>query len=239
MTTDTSLQMLDKDGWIWVVLPDSVTMDNNIDIETRIRTALLPDHKGVVLDMARMEYFYSSAMGLFVRIRKLVLETGRMLCMVNVSQKIRDLMSSVNLTRLFPMYSTDVEFEISEGEVWNHRMSQEKFNFFSFAHTDKQCCRVNVGGHMTVLNDLSPFHQSVSGGEASTYVFDLSQLESIDSCGTTMISSVLSRIYDQGSVAVGFGASDAIRNLFSLLAIDKYITLYEDEKQALNGISRQ
>lgn len=104
-----------REGWMWVGLPGTINLNNYKLIESEVEQCLSGmEAPRVVFDLDQLEYFYSSAMGLFIRLNKHITDSGGKLCLVNVSQKVRELLASVNLDRVFPIFATDVEFEISD-----------------------------------------------------------------------------------------------------------------------------
>jgi anti-anti-sigma factor len=104
-----------REGWFWIELPGTINLNNYKLIEHEVEQFLADkEMPRVVFDLDHLEYFYCSAMGLFIRLNKAIDGKGGKLCLVNVSQKVRELLASVNLDRVFPIFATDVEFEISD-----------------------------------------------------------------------------------------------------------------------------
>ena len=104
-----------REGWFWIELPGTINLNNYKLIEHEVEQFLADkDMPRVVFDLEHLEYFYSSAIGLFIRLNKDIVGKDGTLCLVNVSQKVRELLASVNLDRVFHVFATDVEFEISD-----------------------------------------------------------------------------------------------------------------------------
>jgi anti-anti-sigma regulatory factor len=190
------------------------------------------------LDFSRIEYIYSSALGLLIRIHKNILEKGGALCLVNVSQRIRDFIASVNLEKVFNIYATDVEFEVSHDAVWENKIVEENPKFIAISQVENGMSRVTLSGYMIASNDLSQFKESFADAAVTYFVFDLTGLESIDSYGISLFKNVLILVRDKKKMAVAYGANETVKSLFDLLDFEEYLTFFITERQALESIGK-
>lgn len=227
----------EKMGWTWLTVPDVITMDNYKRIEDDVAAVVSEGVRRIAVDLSNLHYLYSTAMGLFIRIQKRVSESGGAICLVNTSNRVRDVMASVNLDKLFTIYATDVEFEISQGEVWERRLD-ESSRFIAIARVENGVCRINLSGFMTGANDLSTVNESLCSAETSHYVFDLTGLELIDSFGLGVLRKQLLKIRDVGGTAIAYGIQESIVPLLTFMALDEYLNLYDNEREALESIGK-
>jgi anti-anti-sigma factor len=229
----------EKMGWTWLTVPDEITMDNYRVMEDDLIAVLLEGGHRIALDMTHVRYLYSSAMGLLIRAQKRAQESGTVFVLVNVAYRVRDVLSSVNLDKLLTLYATDVEFEVAQGEVWEARaLGSDQDRFLSIARLEEGVCRVNLSGFMTGANDLSVFDETLVSQDISWYVFDLTGLEMIDSFGLSLLRKVLVKIRDKGGSSVAYGATEAVVPLFHFMSLDEFVTLYENERDALEAIGK-
>jgi anti-sigma B factor antagonist len=227
----------EKMGWTWLTVPDVITMDNYKRIEDDVAAVISEGVRRIAVDLSNVHYLYSTAMGLFIRIQKRVSEDGGAICLVNVSNRVREVMSSVNLDKLFTIYTTDIEFEVSQGEVWDRRLD-EKSRFIGIARVENGVCRINLSGFMTGANDLTAIDESLCSGDISHYVLDLTGLELIDSFGLGVLRKLLLKIREVEGVAIAYGIQESIVPLLTFMALDEYLNLYDNEREALESIGK-
>jgi anti-anti-sigma factor len=225
-------------GYLWITLPDAITMDNYVLIEQRIQASISEGiAERVVIDMKHIQNLYSSGIGLLVRMRKQVAEAGGFFCLVNISERCRMVLESTNLHSLIPMYATDVEFEISQHDVWSQRSYEEQIGFMYIVRLENNICRITITGRMTALQDkIARFATDVLQQQIKNYVFDMTGMDIIDSFGASQLESLLDMIRRKGGKSVAYGANEMIKELVSMLAIDRLIIFCENERKAIDAI---
>jgi len=228
-----NLQTNEKLGWQWIEFPDLSEMEHCRITESSVDELLSQGKNKIVGDMSRMEHLYSSAIGLMIRLQKKIQTSGGVMCLVNVSQRLREMFTTINLHKIFPIYATDVEFEISESEVWQKKLDEEKPKFMFVSKVENGICHVILSGFMTTLNDLSGFGDSICSDKADKYIFDFSGLESMDSMAVGLLIRLLKHIGDQGWKIAAFGVSDAVMDLFMMISADELLPMYASEEEAM------
>jgi len=225
----------EKDGWIWIVLPGSIDMNNYRIIEDEIGT-YAEKTNNIVLDMQTVSFLYSSAIGLLIRLHKKVAAASGRLCLVNVQARVKDLLGSVNLDKLFTIYLTDVEFEISQNDVWEKKCVDENIPFVCVSQIEQNLHRLILSGAMTSVNDLSALPASFTDKPELPIVIDMTGLEIIDSAGITRLGRLVKPLAADGVEVRAYGARLAVRELLAIGGFDESIHFYDEEKDALAGL---
>jgi anti-anti-sigma factor len=192
---------------------------------------------GIVVDMALTSNLYSSGIGLLIRLRKRLFELKGSIWLVNVSQKVRDLLEAVNLDKIFPLYATDVEFEISQ-EQFAKRLGAHKFGFVFVARIEGSIFRINCSGAMTAEQNLAAISRFQRNETVGSYIFDFIGLDTVDSTGAAILIKLLQDIHDHGGKSYAYGANQGVAELFEILGMDEYVTLVADERSALDLVQK-
>jgi anti-anti-sigma factor len=224
-----------KHGALWIVLPNSITMENSRDVENGIMAAAGPDAARVVVDLSGTGTLFSSGLGLLIRVRKQVCDRKGYICLVNVSRKIKSLLEEVHLDRIFDIFATDVEFEISQKDIVRNKLFGTNIGFVFAACRENGLYRINLSGYLTYDQDLSHLKGFVPEASVPGYVFDLAGLDLIDSTGFGIISRLLTDIKNAGGFSVAYGANDIIADLINLVSLQEMISLFPDERSALQS----
>jgi|WetSurMetagenome_2_1015567.scaffolds.fasta_scaffold248872_2 anti-anti-sigma factor len=226
-----------KMGCTWIELPNAIDMDSYDLIEEEIHTMLSGKNVQVVVDLSNTIDLFSSGLGLIIRLRKRVCELNGCLSLVNVSEKIKGIIKAVNLDKLFPLYSTDVEFEISQEQFQGH-LTGKNVGFVFIAHVENGSFRINCSGQMTVEQDLLPIQNFRRDPRVGRYIFDLTGLDMIDSTGAAALIKLLKDLHQHGDVSFAYGATPSVAELVNLLGLDEYVTLCTDERSALANVKK-
>jgi anti-anti-sigma factor len=235
---DDMLHIEAKKDYLLIKFPSTVSMDNYQEIEADIQAALNGKPHRAVVDLGSTSNIYSSGMGLLIRLRKRVMEAGGSLCLVNVSEKCRDLLESVHLERLIPIYATDVEFEISHDDVWESRVREAEVKFVCIDRVENGACRIALSGHMISHMDLSPLEQALPRKDMKYYVLDLTGLDGIDSFGAHLLLKAFRSAREGGGTCVAYGANTAVSDLLAFLSFDDFLACYDNERAALEAIGK-
>jgi len=232
MEVREELSIESKLGCVWFTMPPSIDLDNYQKIESHIEKIIDDSSRHVVLDLDRLEHLYSSGIGLLLRLHQKIAKLGWSLYLVNVPAKIHRILHLVNLDKILTLYDTDVEFEISQENIWNEKQGIATPRFLIFYKEETDYFAITLSGSMTSAHDLSGLNQTLVEGSDERYLFDFTGLESMDSNGANRLRIVLQKIADRGKKASGYGANDTIRELFTLLNLDTLCPLYVDARQA-------
>jgi anti-anti-sigma factor len=236
MDETNDLKIDDKSGCLWITLPDSINMDTYTGIESAI-AARMPAHEArVVLDLSKTNNLFSSGLGLIIRVRKQAMASKGRIFLVNVSQKIRAILEAVKLHTLFAMYATDVEFEISQGELFKSRILGSPIGFVFVRAMENEICRIHLSGHMTIEQNLTDVEGFVPTPFLTRYVFDLTGLDIVDSAGARILTKLLMNIHRHAGKSLAYGANESIAGLVDILGLNEYLQFVADERSALECI---
>ncbi len=229
------LSFTQEDGFVRVVLPDAIGMDDSRQIEKEIVQYFSDVNELLVVDLSKTTALYSSGIGLLIRLQKICKENERMVYLVNVSKKFKDLFSDLNLDRVLRVYSTDVEFELSKDEIWEKKLSDQSDEFVFVAQTEKNLHRLTFSGQMTSLHDLSAISEFVPDEGIGFIVMNLESLDLIDTYGAQLFNDFIERIQNLGKKCAIYGANDLIRNLFNLFPTINDYAFFNTEKEAIES----
>jgi len=231
MSEKDTLTIEERSGYLWISLPDSITMYNNREIEQEIGKMLHDTKEQVVLDFTHTETIYSSGLGLMIRVRRFVTERGGTLSLVNVSESIFDMFVALNINKVFTIYATDVEFEISQSD-FIEKNRKNHFGFLFIAKIENECYRLHLSGEMVETSDFTPCRRFEPSAVITKYLIDLSGLEMIDSAGVDELIALTKRITAFGGECRAYGAVAINRDMLVSLGAEKYLVFYPDEKSA-------
>lgn len=223
-----------RNGFVWVVLPDSMSRDNYMAVEREVEAELSGKKDRVVLDLIATNSVYSSGIGFMVRLRKKIIESGGVLCLVNVSREIRELFGRANLDRVFEIYATDVEFDISRDDVWGADKAAEASRFLFVFQVEDQVCRITMSGAMDSLHDLSRMSEFRAGEDVKCFVLNLESLDLVDSYAGRFFFEFLQRVgKDVSGKCAIYGANEIVVQLLGLFAVDRLAKFFDTEDEAL------
>ena len=237
MDKKNDLKIEERAGNLWITLPDSITMYDNREIEHKIGNRLRDRKDHVVLDFSNTEAVYSAGLGLMIRIRRFVTERGGMMSLVNVPEKVFDMFAALNLDKVFRIYATDVEFEISQDGFMKKKEADEKLGFLFVAKIEEGSFRINISGEMTSEFNLSACREFKPSADVKLYLFDLSGLEAIDGDGADALLEATKRIAASGGKSRAYGTPGMLLETMTLFGADKHLTFFSDEKSAFEGSS--
>jgi anti-anti-sigma factor len=218
---------------LWIFIPDSITQNSSSSIETIISEHFSSQVGRVVFDFSKVNNIYSTGLGLLIRIRKFVHEKGGVLCIVNISQRLIAMFLTMNLDKVFLLYATDVEYEISQNDVWMSRRAELSMDFLFVAQLEGESYRLNISGQMVTGQDLSALVNLLLIPTVRTYIIDLSSLDLVDSFGVAEFIKVVSRICASGANCKIYGASNLVYEAILLFEVNSKIEFYKDEKSAV------
>jgi anti-anti-sigma factor len=221
-----------RNGYVWVTLPAVIVAENAKLLEGRIEAGLSRKNKRLVLDLRDVQDLYSAGIGLLVRLRKKAGALKGFLCLVNVSERFRELLESIHLDRIFLIYATDIEFKLSQDTIWREIVTDE-LGFVFVANAENQLYRFSMAGYMDALHDLSSLSEFHPAEKANAYIFDMQELDTIDSYGAQLFLEFIHKANQSGIRCIAYGANQLICELLHLLAPDAVLSHYATETQAL------
>jgi anti-anti-sigma factor len=230
-TTETVVT--ERSGYLWIILPDAVSMYNSNEIEQAILSKINVS-ANIVLDLSRTNTLFSAGLGLLIKIRKITFEKNGSICLVNISTKLHELLTSVKLDKVFPLFSTDVEFEIYQNDIWQKKVDERKRGFIFVAQIERNAYYLHISGQMISSNDLSQCDLFSPQAGLRIYLINLSGLEIIDMHGAISFRELTFRISGGGGQCRVFGANNTLMETLGLLGVDGYCTFYPDEHSAFN-----
>ncbi len=225
-----------KNGCLIIGLPDTISMDNCYVIEKEVDRLLDDDVKKIAFDVGGVENLYSCAMGMMIRFHRKTAERGGAVCLVNVSSKVRKVLETVNLDRVFALYATDVEFELFEDGFSLGSESDSAGRFMCFSQLENGVVHISLSGPMNETQDLSDCNTGMYEPGVGKYVIDMSGLEMIDSSGAQSLTAIIEELQKNSGTCVGFGASSEIQDFLTMLAVD--LPMYPSETEAIKALTK-
>ena len=158
------------------------------------------------------------------------------LWLVNVSEKCADNITTLNLDKILPIFTTVLAFEMSQDTIWEEKLLNDPVKFLCAHQVKDGVRRINLTGKMVTTNDLSSFNTSIYSEEVSSYIFDLTGLEMIDSKGAFCLLEFIHHLKEKDAHCFCYGANTMILELLHLLGIDEFVKNYENEGTALKAL---
>ena len=230
----SSMAIKEENGYIWVRLPRIIGTTDCFKLEEELRPCLV-DGVRLVLDLVDSGELYSSGLGFLIRIRKLVVELHGAVFIVNVNRKLRELLVSLNLDRVFRMYATDVEFELDNEDVWLPRFAGMDRNFLFVSQIESGLGRAIMSGLLNHSADLNGLRTMACPRDVNYCIFDLTGVCMMDSFGISELLTAFRRLGDSGCRVALFGANSTVSGLFSLFPPSDNVHFYSSEKDALEA----
>ncbi len=227
-----------ENGFLRVVLPDAIGMDDSVEIENKIQESISEKKESLILDFSKTTVIYSSGLGLLIRLQNLIREIECIIYFVNVSRKLQDMFASLNLEKVFEIYATDVEFDLSKDEIWQKKLSKEDTQFIFIAQIEDGIYRLTLSGQMISINDLSTLSEFEPEDEIVCMVLNLQSLDFVDTYGAQLFNDFIERIQNSGKKCIIFGANDMICHLFNIFPSNFGFNSYDTEKEALASIEK-
>ena len=227
-----------ENGYVRIVLPDSIGMDESVEIEKEIIAQLSDKKEKIIIDFTMTNTLYSSGMGLLIRLQKITKEKNEQINIINVSKKLRNYFESLKLDRVFKIYATDVEFDLSKDEIWKKKVSEAKDGFIFVAQVEEEMYRLTFSGQMSSLQDLSLLSEFAPKEDIEYFIFNFESLDVIDTYGAQVFNDLVDRIQNMGKKCVVYGASQVILDVFELFPSKSKLDFYTSEKEAVKKIKK-
>jgi anti-anti-sigma factor len=227
-----------KNGCLWFVLPDVINMDNYIRIEEQLQMSLDGQEKKIVIDLTHTKNLFSSGLGLLIRLKKHIDNATGSMFLVNVSKKIRDLLAAVNLDKLFFVYATDVEFEISQEDVLASKRGAKPTGFVFADCVEKGVYRITMSGNCAMGQETARLAAFKPDAKIKQYVFDLTGLDLLDTAGIKLLSHLFAKIRDIGGTALAYGGDGYTKELLGILGLSEIVRFCDNEREAMEAIGK-
>jgi anti-anti-sigma factor len=239
MKTTGAISVAMKNGFLWIAMPDSINMDNYVRIEEQIIEAVSgTSGTRIVFDLAATKNLFSSGLGLLIRLKKRFDEKDCPLFLVNVSHRIQDILAGIHLDKLFTVYATDVEFEISQEDILGKQAAAGKAGFVFAPRVENGVYRISMSGTCGMGKDLSRLSAFSPDQKIKNYVFDLTGLDMVDTAGIHLISQLFMRIRDMRGSVVAFGGDESVKDLMDVLDLTDFVKFCAGEREALKAIGK-
>ena len=227
-----------ENGFLRIVLPDSIGMDESVEIEKEITSQLSDKKEQIIIDFSMTNTLYSSGMGLLIRLQKITKDAASLISIVNVSKKLRNYFESLKLDRVFKIFATDVEFDLSKDELWKKKAAEAKDGFIFVAQVEEEIYRLTFSGQMSSLQDLSLLSEFAPEENIEYFIFNFESLDVIDTYGAQVFNDFADRIQNMGKKCAVYGASQVILDVFELFPSKSKLDFYETEKDAIENIKK-
>ena len=107
-----------KHNSLWIMLPDSIDMDNYKTIETAIfnKITSTPVQK-IVCDLSQTTALFSAGVGVIMRMHTLVNDNAKQFYLVNVADRVREGLETMGLDRVLSIFPSFEAFQRSLDET--------------------------------------------------------------------------------------------------------------------------
>jgi anti-anti-sigma factor len=99
------VQIKEKAGHLWVMLPDSLNMDNYLHVESHIVSLVQSRNLPLVIDLDKTKNMYSAGFGMIVRLLKIVTAQEKSMYIVNASKRVIEGLEGVGMHRILQVYA--------------------------------------------------------------------------------------------------------------------------------------
>ena len=238
MTDKKKVTVTRENGFLRVVLPDAIGMDDGMEIEKEIKSYLSDKKEQIVLDFSMTTALYSSGIGLLIRLQKMLKQTDSPIYIINVTKKLRNFFTDLKMDRVFKVFATDVEFDLSRDDIWKKKLSEVKDGFIFIAQIEEGIYRLTFSGQMSSLQDLSPISEFAPDESIELFIFNFESLDVIDTYGVQVFNDFVDRLQNMGKKCVIYGANQVIQDVFEVFPSENVLDFYETEKEAIENIKK-
>lgn len=224
-----------EDEFLRVTFPNSVGLDDTGDLQVDIESQLLSQDDKLVIDFSDTTALYSPGFSLLIRLNKTLTDSGGSMHLVNVSKKLRDIFDGLNLKRIFSIYATDVEFEMSQQDVLEKSLIEEGGTFIFIPSLENGIYRLTLAGPMTALHDLSPIREFKPEEGCNKYIINVKDLDILDTYGAQILSKFVVTAQELGGTCAVCCAAKIVRDLLEVFPAQNTVHFFDSEKEALEN----
>lgn len=109
MTDVNTLEIEEKNGYLWICLPGTLNRDNILQIQRRIEALITEEQLKVVLDLSNIKMAGSIVINLIMDIRKIIKGLKGTLHIVNLTRDCFNLFKSINLDKVLNICKSEKE----------------------------------------------------------------------------------------------------------------------------------
>ncbi|MBN1982183.1 MAG: STAS domain-containing protein [Chitinivibrionales bacterium] len=220
-----------------IVLPRTIESDQSVEIEKNILSQCPATVAKLILDFSQTETLFSVGIGLLIKLRKKMLDQGGEVVFVNVSRRLMDTFTQLNLDRVFTIADGGTGLDSLTGaENMKKKKIDDDYAFIFVAQIEDNLYKLTFSGLMSLQYDLSSFTSFIPQESVSGYVLNVESLEIIDTYGAQLVNDFLQRQCNGGCTAVFYGANPMlleVLHLFPLLRACRYCTSELEAVEAL------
>jgi anti-anti-sigma factor len=103
-----------RQGCVWVTLPDAINMDTHMRIEKKVDAMLHGKPARMVIDLAETRNMYSAGFGMIVRVKRVMAEYDGKLYVVNVNPKVMEAMQFTGIHKILSVYEQGATLDFLE-----------------------------------------------------------------------------------------------------------------------------
>lgn len=111
MALSGKLQIENRQGFLWIIMPKSITATNLLSIQKRIESHISGSSERVVIDLVNMDTVNSVLASLIINIRNRINDSGGAIGLVNVSKKCMVKLQLMQLDRVLTVYEDESEIK--------------------------------------------------------------------------------------------------------------------------------
>ena len=195
-----------------------IVSDKVHDLRESLATLLAENPHEIILDCSSMDNIYSNGLSLLIRFHKKLGEAGgKGLVLINVSPQLHKLLTTVNLHKILPCFSTEEEYLLQSGswETEDSAPEEERPQFSFQVIIVGQIMEVKVEGMMSLLCNLNEFRNEVLENIEAVkgIVIGLEKIYILDSTGINILLEINKACQNQKKKLVLWGAQKFIEEI--------------------------
>ncbi len=105
MVKSIDLQIENRDGFLWISLPEIIDTTNVLQVEKQIDTKLNPSMSDVMLDFSNVINITSITLGMLMRLRRNLIQLDSIMYLSNISKKCLEQLEKTNLDKVFTIFN--------------------------------------------------------------------------------------------------------------------------------------
>ncbi len=242
MSETTGLSISERYGILWIILPRVISASNTLSVSEEIFSTLDKTDGDVAIDLSETDYLYSTGINLMIKIKKRLSRDKRSVSLVNLSSAIHGELESVHLDKVFPVYTTETEMEISKDLIWERKLMEDSGKFIFIPKHEGDLLVLSFSGNMDSLNDLSSFQDYSPDISQKGVVIDMENLEVMDRFGVQVFFEKMNLLAEVGDRIAVFGTNPTISGLISIFSDEEdnaRIKVFDTKSEAVDYVSSQ
>ncbi len=182
--------------------------------------------KHIIVDFKQVHFLSSKAIAHLIRLYKIQHDINKRFAIVNLKKETEDLLISVNITKIIPIFSSIEEFILSLDEPLSHTSSLSP----AAVRIEKQKEVAII--HLEILGDgidtsRTDFSTIFSGIEHKSVIIDLGNIINLDEKALSAFTQFADTIINKNGRLVLVAVNTLIKDLFLLLGIENKFSFVE------------